>query len=46
MISVTTVKINMALQGKNNFYEWVKDMDNPQTENVIRPDGSEEEITY
>ena len=36
----------MALQGKITLYEWVKDMDNPQTENVIRPDGTEDEITY
>ena len=36
----------MALVGKITLYEWVKDLDNPQTENVIRPDGTEEEIEY
>ena len=36
----------MALVGKITLYEWVKDLDNPQIENVIRPDGTEEEIEY
>lgn len=36
----------MALVGKITLYEWVKDTDNPQTENVIRPDGTEETVTY
>tara|TARA_R100001082_G_C4309400_1_gene136052 strand:+ start:139 stop:615 length:477 start_codon:yes stop_codon:yes gene_type:complete len=36
----------MALIGKITLYEWVKDTENPVTENVIRPDGSEETITY
>ena len=36
----------MALVGKITLYEWVKDKDNPVTENVIRPDGTAETITY
>ena len=36
----------MALVGKITLYEWVRDMDNPETQTVERPDGSVEEITH
>jgi len=36
----------MALVGKITLYEWVRDTDNPQIENIIRPDGTEEEVEY
>ena len=35
----------MALTGTVKLHEWVKDMDNPVTHNVVRPDGTEETIT-
>jgi len=36
----------MALIGKITLHEWVKDMDNPVTQKIQRPDGTSEELTY